>query len=189
MFTVSSSSWEKILVQDDQDEKMAAMLLPTGPDGLRRFTRESLAALERRIAEDQAKGSREAQRGGELLKPRADLEAGKQLPRIFGDIPPELVGVPLEDIDPFYYRNQKVRAAACLMHPEEKYTDRKCEGRRVHYFKIRIILLEWVGNRLIPLISCVTDKSKQGTQTQIAQLNFERKTSKFVTTNIISVIN
>uniref|UniRef100_H2M828 Sodium channel protein n=1 Tax=Oryzias latipes TaxID=8090 RepID=H2M828_ORYLA len=86
---------------------MAAMLLPTGPDGLRRFTRESLAALERRIAEDQAKSSREAQRGGEPLKPRADLEAGKQLPRIFGDIPPELVGVPLEDIDPFYYRNQK----------------------------------------------------------------------------------
>lgn len=93
---------------------MAAMLLPTGPDGLRRFTRESLAALERRIAEDHAKGSKdghEAQKSGEPLKPRADLEAGKQLPRIFGDIPPELVGVPLEDIDPFYYKNQKVRAA------------------------------------------------------------------------------
>lgn len=93
---------------------MAAMLLPTGPDGLRRFTRESLAALERRIAEDHAKGSKdghEAQKSGEPLKPRVDLEAGKQLPRIFGDIPPELVGVPLEDIDPFYYKNQKVRAA------------------------------------------------------------------------------
>ncbi|MED6276289.1 hypothetical protein CHARACLAT_001611 [Characodon lateralis] len=89
---------------------MAAMLLPTGPDGLRRFTRESLAALEQRIAEEQAKSSKdctEAQKNAETTKPRADLEAGKQLPRIFGDIPAELVGVPLEDIDPFYYKNQK----------------------------------------------------------------------------------
>ncbi|XP_054889714.1 sodium channel protein type 4 subunit alpha B-like isoform X2 [Poeciliopsis prolifica] len=89
---------------------MAAMLLPTGPDGLRRFTRESLAALERRVAEEQAKSSKdctEAQKNAEAAKPRADLEAGKQLPRIYGDVPPELVGVPLEDIDPFYYKNQK----------------------------------------------------------------------------------
>lgn len=92
---------------------MAAMLLPTGPDGLRRFTRKSLAALERRISEEQAKSPKDcsgAQKNAGLPKPRADLEAGKQLPRIFGDIPAELVGVPLEDIDPFYYKNQKVRA-------------------------------------------------------------------------------
>uniref|UniRef100_A0AAQ5YKZ2 Sodium channel protein n=1 Tax=Amphiprion ocellaris TaxID=80972 RepID=A0AAQ5YKZ2_AMPOC len=89
---------------------MAAMLLPTGPDGLRRFTRESLAALEQRIAEEQAKKAKdchETHRNAEPPKPRADLEAGKQLPRIFGDIPPELIGVPLEDIDPFYYKNQR----------------------------------------------------------------------------------
>ncbi|KAM7401215.1 hypothetical protein PAMA_005416 [Pampus argenteus] len=75
---------------------MAAMLLPTGPDGLRRFTRESLAAMEQRIAEEQAKnakGCQEAHRNAEPPKPRVDLEAGKQLPRIFGDIPPELIGV------------------------------------------------------------------------------------------------
>ncbi|KAK5888683.1 hypothetical protein CesoFtcFv8_014749 [Champsocephalus esox] len=41
-------------------------------------------------------------------KPRADLEAGKQLPRIFGEIPTELIGVPLEDIDPFYYKNKRL---------------------------------------------------------------------------------
>ncbi|XP_049454410.1 sodium channel protein type 4 subunit alpha B-like [Epinephelus fuscoguttatus] len=89
---------------------MATMLLPTGPDGLRRFTRESLAALEQRIAEEQAKNAKdcqEAHRNAEPPKPRADLEAGKQLPRIFGDIPTELIGVPLEDIDPFYYKNQR----------------------------------------------------------------------------------
>uniref|UniRef100_A0A672I531 Sodium channel protein n=1 Tax=Salarias fasciatus TaxID=181472 RepID=A0A672I531_SALFA len=91
---------------------MAAMLLPTGPDGLRPFTRESLAALEQRIAEEQAKNAKdcqEAQRNAEPPKPRADLEAGKQLPRIYGDVPTELIGMPLEDIDPFYYKNQKVR--------------------------------------------------------------------------------
>ncbi|XP_069020500.1 sodium channel protein type 2 subunit alpha-like [Embiotoca jacksoni] len=89
---------------------MAAMLLPTGPDGLRRFTRESLAALEQRIADEHAKNakdSHDAHRNAEAPKPRADLEAGKQLPRIFGDIPAELIGVPLEDIDPFYYKNQR----------------------------------------------------------------------------------
>uniref|UniRef100_A0A3Q2Z1H8 Sodium channel protein n=1 Tax=Hippocampus comes TaxID=109280 RepID=A0A3Q2Z1H8_HIPCM len=89
---------------------MAAMLLPTGPDGLRLFTRESLAALERRIAEEQAKNAKvckEAHKNLDSSKPRLDLEAGKQLPRIFGDIPSELVGVPLEDIDPFYFKNKR----------------------------------------------------------------------------------
>ncbi|CAJ1071602.1 sodium channel protein type 4 subunit alpha-like [Xyrichtys novacula] len=89
---------------------MAAMLLPTGPVGLRRFTRESLAALEQRLVEEQAKNAKnchDAHRNAEPQKPRIDLEAGKQLPRIFGDIPTELIGVPLEDIDPFYYKNQR----------------------------------------------------------------------------------
>uniref|UniRef100_A0A3Q3JN53 Sodium channel protein n=1 Tax=Monopterus albus TaxID=43700 RepID=A0A3Q3JN53_MONAL len=89
---------------------MAAMLLPTGPNGLQRFTRESLAALEQRIVEEQAKNAKvcqEAHRSAEPPKPMADLEAGKQLPRIYGDIPPELIGVPLEDIDQFYYKNQR----------------------------------------------------------------------------------
>lgn len=92
---------------------MAAILLPTGPDGLRRFTRESLAALEQRIAEEQAKKAKDrhdTHKNADPPKPRADLEAGKQLPRIFGDIPPELIGMPLEDIDPFYYKNRRVRA-------------------------------------------------------------------------------
>lgn len=94
---------------------MAAMLLPTGPDGLRRFTRESLAALERRIAEERAKKAKichNAHKNTDPLKPRVDLEAGKQLPRIYGDVPPELIGIPLEDMDPFYYKNQRVRSSA-----------------------------------------------------------------------------
>uniref|UniRef100_A0A8B9HP48 Sodium channel protein n=1 Tax=Astyanax mexicanus TaxID=7994 RepID=A0A8B9HP48_ASTMX len=86
------------------------MLFPPGPDSLHRFTRESLAGIEQRIAEEQARNARRYQEDlgdVELPKPRADLEAGKQLPRIFGDIPSGLVGVPLEDIDPFYFQNQR----------------------------------------------------------------------------------
>ncbi|XP_066538961.1 sodium channel, voltage gated, type V-like, alpha b [Hoplias malabaricus] len=89
---------------------MAAMLFPPGPDSLHRFTRESLAGIEQRIAEEQARNARRYQEDlgdVELPKSRADLEAGKQLPRIFGDIPSDLVGVPLEDIDPFYFQNQR----------------------------------------------------------------------------------
>ncbi|KAG5268509.1 hypothetical protein AALO_G00213360 [Alosa alosa] len=89
---------------------MAAMLLPPGPDSLHRFTRESLAGIEQRIAEEEAKNAKDYQEDlgdVELPKARADLEAGKQLPRIFGDIPSALVGVPLEDIDPFYFKNQR----------------------------------------------------------------------------------
>uniref|UniRef100_A0A674D633 Sodium channel protein n=1 Tax=Salmo trutta TaxID=8032 RepID=A0A674D633_SALTR len=38
--------------------------------------------------------------------PNGDLEAGKSLPFIYGDIPNGLVAVPLEDLDP-YYMNEK----------------------------------------------------------------------------------
>ncbi|MCI4374113.1 hypothetical protein PGIGA_G00002280 [Pangasianodon gigas] len=89
---------------------MATLLFPPGSDSLHRFTRESLAGIEQRIAEEEAQKAREYQEDlgdVETPKPRADLEAGKQLPRIFGDIPSGLVGVPLEDIDPFYFQNKR----------------------------------------------------------------------------------
>ncbi|KAJ3611449.1 hypothetical protein NHX12_021464, partial [Muraenolepis orangiensis] len=50
----------------------------------------------------------------ELPSPRGDLEAGKQLPRIFGEIPSHLVGVPLEDIDPYYFKDQRLLNANTL---------------------------------------------------------------------------
>ncbi|XP_051983671.1 sodium channel protein type 4 subunit alpha-like [Xyrauchen texanus] len=89
---------------------MATVLLPAGPDGLRPFTQESMAAIEQRISEERAKNAKDYQAdpgNKEEPKPRADLEAGKLLPRIFGDVPTGLVGVPLEDIDPFYLKNQR----------------------------------------------------------------------------------
>ncbi|XP_049895728.1 sodium channel protein type 4 subunit alpha B-like, partial [Epinephelus moara] len=38
----------------------------------------------------------------DLPKPASDLEAGKPLPFIYGDPPPELLNTPLEELDPFY---------------------------------------------------------------------------------------
>ncbi|XP_044855593.1 sodium channel protein type 4 subunit alpha-like [Mauremys mutica] len=76
-----------------------------GPNSLRPFTRESLAAIEQRIAEAEAlkiKRQHVEVLEEEELKASSDLEAGKPLPRIYGDLPPELFGVPLEDLDPFY---------------------------------------------------------------------------------------
>ncbi|CAJ1087617.1 sodium channel%2C voltage-gated, type I like, alpha b isoform X3 [Xyrichtys novacula] len=89
---------------------MAQLLVPPGPDSFRPFVPESLAAIERRIAEEEARRPRVDRRSDSDdengPKPNSDLEAGKSLPFIYGDIPPKLVSTPLEDMDPFY-SNQK----------------------------------------------------------------------------------
>ncbi|KAM9820031.1 LOW QUALITY PROTEIN: sodium channel protein type 2 subunit alpha-like [Neosynchiropus ocellatus] len=89
---------------------MAQLLVPPGPDSFRPFVPESLAAIERRIAEEEARRPRAEWRNDTNdengPKPNSDLEAGKSLPFIYGDIPPHLVSTPLEDMDSFY-SNQK----------------------------------------------------------------------------------
>uniref|UniRef100_A0A4X2KTT4 Sodium channel protein n=1 Tax=Vombatus ursinus TaxID=29139 RepID=A0A4X2KTT4_VOMUR len=79
-------------------------LVPPGPNCLRPFTPESLQAIEKRAIEEEAKLLRNKQLEVEESerKPRSDLEAGKNLPLIYGDPPPELIGIPLEDLDPYY---------------------------------------------------------------------------------------
>uniref|UniRef100_A0A8C5D8Q8 Sodium channel protein n=1 Tax=Gouania willdenowi TaxID=441366 RepID=A0A8C5D8Q8_GOUWI len=89
---------------------MAQLLVPPGPDSFHPFVPESLAAIERCIAEEEARRPR-ADRRSDIddengPKPNSDLEAGKSLPFIYGDIPSNLVSTPLEDLDPFY-SNQK----------------------------------------------------------------------------------
>ncbi|XP_078147187.1 sodium channel protein type 2 subunit alpha isoform X7 [Centroberyx gerrardi] len=89
---------------------MAQLLVPPGPDSFRPFVPESLAAIERRIAEEEARRPRAERRSDSDdengPKPNSDLEAGKSLPFIYGDTPPNLVSTPLEDLDTFY-SNQK----------------------------------------------------------------------------------
>ncbi|XP_058144913.1 LOW QUALITY PROTEIN: sodium channel protein type 5 subunit alpha [Dasypus novemcinctus] len=87
---------------------MADFLLPRGAGSFRRFTRESLAAIEKRLAEKQARGSTASQASREGLpeeeapRPQLDLQASKKLPDLYGNPPRELIGEPLEDLDPFY---------------------------------------------------------------------------------------
>uniref|UniRef100_A0A670YCF5 Sodium channel protein n=1 Tax=Pseudonaja textilis TaxID=8673 RepID=A0A670YCF5_PSETE len=87
-----------------------SVLVPPGPDSFRFFTKESLAAIEQRIAEEKAKKSKQERKDIDDdengPKPNSDLEAGKSLPFIYGDIPPGMVSEPLEDLDP-YYINKK----------------------------------------------------------------------------------
>ncbi|XP_026552918.1 sodium channel protein type 3 subunit alpha isoform X10 [Pseudonaja textilis] len=85
------------------------LLVPPGPDSFRFFTRESLAAIEKRCAEEKAKRPKQEHTDNDEEsgpKPNSDLEAGKTLPFIYGDIPPGMVSEPLEDLDP-YYSNKK----------------------------------------------------------------------------------
>lgn len=88
-----------------------SVLVPPGPDSFHYFTRESLAAIEQRIAEEKAKKPKQERKDLDddenKPKPNSDLEAGKSLPFIYGDIPPGMVSEPLEDLDP-YYLNKKV---------------------------------------------------------------------------------
>ncbi|KAG9343827.1 hypothetical protein JZ751_013208 [Albula glossodonta] len=87
-----------------QNVKMASLLPPTGSDVFRRFTPESLAEIEKWAVEEEAERERtnNTEEAKDLPKPSSDLEAGKVLPFIYGDPPPEMLNMPLEDLDPFY---------------------------------------------------------------------------------------
>ncbi|XP_075206412.1 sodium channel protein type 4 subunit alpha [Anomaloglossus baeobatrachus] len=86
---------------------MAGKMHPPGPDSLRRFTKETIAKIEKTIEEEEIRKAKQIEVLDEVVrKPNNGLEAGKSLPLIYGDPPPELIGVALEDLDPFY-SNQK----------------------------------------------------------------------------------
>ncbi|NXU57595.1 SCN5A protein, partial [Turnix velox] len=82
--------------------KMAEFLLP-GTNNFRKFTPESLAAIEKRIAakKNTRKNTLE-QKPEEKKRPQLDLKAFQKLPALYGNPPPQLIGEPLEDLDPFY---------------------------------------------------------------------------------------
>ncbi|KFZ59469.1 Sodium channel protein type 5 subunit alpha, partial [Antrostomus carolinensis] len=49
-------------------------------------------------------------------QPQFDLQACKKLPDIYGTVPPELIGEPLEDLDPFYNdRKVSTRQPSCFL--------------------------------------------------------------------------
>ncbi|KAM8975865.1 sodium channel protein type 8 subunit alpha isoform 2-T2 [Pelodytes ibericus] len=90
----------------------APLIAPPGPHSFKAFTRESLAAIEKRIAEEKNKkppkqdSSHRDDDDDNKPKPNSDLEAGKSVPFIYGDVPSKMIATPIEDLDPFYL-NQK----------------------------------------------------------------------------------
>ncbi|NXW21456.1 SCN4A protein, partial [Circaetus pectoralis] len=93
---------------------MDPLFWPSETNSFRRFTPESLAAIEERIAKktpQQAKVNwKNKDQGVEEDKPtpQLDLKTCKKLPSLYGDLPVELIGEPLEDFDP-YYSDHKVK--------------------------------------------------------------------------------
>ncbi|KAL8164866.1 UNVERIFIED_CONTAM: Sodium channel protein type 5 subunit alpha [Gekko kuhli] len=71
-----------------------------GANNFRPFTRESLAAIEKRIA---AKQERKDPPPEDKPRPQLDLQAFQKLPALYGNPPSELIGEPLEDLDPYYH--------------------------------------------------------------------------------------
>ncbi len=113
-----------------QNVKMARLLPHTGTDVFRPFTLESLAEIERRMAEEAAEQEQEQEQmktqnvevpEEDLPKPSSDLEAGKALPFIYGDPPPNLLNVPLEELDPFYKAKKSVAKAKYQSPDVNKY--------------------------------------------------------------------
>lgn len=93
---------------------MDASFWSSETNSFRRFTPESLAAIEERIANKkkekvEVKGKNKDQ-AEKKLTPQLDLKICKTLPSLYGDIPAELVGEPLEDFDP-YYSDHKVKTS------------------------------------------------------------------------------
>ncbi|XP_020500771.1 sodium channel, voltage gated, type VIII, alpha subunit b isoform X3 [Labrus bergylta] len=92
----------------------APLFAPPGPDSFKKFTPESLANIEKRIQEEKNKkppkprsdSSHRDTSDENELKPNSDLEAGKSVPFIYGDPPPGMYAIPLQDLDP-YYQNEK----------------------------------------------------------------------------------
>ncbi|NXJ81070.1 SCN5A protein, partial [Trogon melanurus] len=87
--------------------KMAEFLLP-GTNNFRKFTHESLAVIEKRIAAKKTcRRNTIDQQSDEKPRPQLDLKAFQKLPALYGNPPPELIGEPLEDLDP-YYKDSKI---------------------------------------------------------------------------------
>uniref|UniRef100_A0A3B4XTB6 Sodium channel protein n=1 Tax=Seriola lalandi dorsalis TaxID=1841481 RepID=A0A3B4XTB6_SERLL len=89
------------------DARMAPLLPPLGSEVFRRFTQASLEEIQRRYEAEEKERQRKKEKNIEIAeedlpKPASDLEAGKPLPFIYGDPPPELLNTPLEELDPFY---------------------------------------------------------------------------------------
>lgn len=135
--SVTSSTGNK-----QSEGKMDPLFWPSEADRFRRFTPESLAAIEERIAnkkkeqvkvKEKTKETKEQGVEEDKLTPQLDLKICKTLPSLYGDIPAELVGEPLEDFDP-YYSDHKVKTCQSFFFfflPAELLRDSKSSVQEV----------------------------------------------------------
>ncbi|XP_068940674.1 sodium channel protein type 11 subunit alpha [Petaurus breviceps papuanus] len=85
------------------EDKMACPVIFPDARNFHLFTPDSLAMIEKLIAAEKLKKKTQDPSGFEVSpRPQLDLKVSRKLPKIYGDIPPEVVGKPLEDLDPFY---------------------------------------------------------------------------------------
>ncbi|XP_006890709.1 PREDICTED: sodium channel protein type 11 subunit alpha [Elephantulus edwardii] len=88
------------------DDKFYSVIFPDVRN-FRPFTPDSLDAIDKRIAiQKEKKKSKDKGASEPELRPQLDLKVSRKLPKLYGNIPRELIGKPLEDLDPFY-RNHK----------------------------------------------------------------------------------
>uniref|UniRef100_A0A3Q3K251 Sodium channel protein n=1 Tax=Monopterus albus TaxID=43700 RepID=A0A3Q3K251_MONAL len=91
-----------------QNGRMVSLLPPVGTEVFRRFTPASLQEIQQHEAKKEQTRTKEGHEAKKDYprKPAILLEAGKPLPFIFGDTPPQLLNTPLEELDPFYQSQQ-----------------------------------------------------------------------------------
>ncbi|XP_054549163.1 sodium channel protein type 11 subunit alpha [Talpa occidentalis] len=88
------------------DDRCYPVIFPDARN-FRPFTADSLDAIKKRIAIQKEKKKSKGQTAAEPLpRPQLDLKASRKLPKLYGDIPHELISKPLEDLDPFYRTHQ-----------------------------------------------------------------------------------
>ncbi|KAK2842852.1 hypothetical protein Q5P01_013052 [Channa striata] len=85
-----------------QNARMASLLPPVGTEVFRRFTAASLGEIQQRLEAEANEPPKNKLVETDLPKPAVHLEAGKPLPFVYGDPPPQLLNTPLDELDPFY---------------------------------------------------------------------------------------
>ncbi|XP_049622405.1 sodium channel protein type 11 subunit alpha [Suncus etruscus] len=88
------------------DDRCYPVIFPDARN-FRPFTADTLDAIRKRIAiQKEKKKSKTLTSDEPPPRPQLDLKASRKLPKLYGDIPRELVSKPLEDLDPFYRNHQ-----------------------------------------------------------------------------------
>lgn len=113
------------------DAKNAELMGGNHPPVFRLFTRESITKIAKRIQEEkllkeqqkeqeqEAPPQTEEEKDEEKPRPNPALSQGNPLPNKMGDVPPEMCGMPIEEIDEFYQNKYVSNSAhafiSCLL--------------------------------------------------------------------------